>query len=250
MLIGKGILDSLRENNTRVGLVAVPVGVGTGQTVILRMAAAHLQGFIIVVHVTRVIVDDLRAVDGGLLHRRAALAEGMGVDDEDLVVKLVVKLLGAHAAGVRVGAEPLLVDAVDQVVVVIFREPELSTQYDVQAHLVAPLLGGMVAGEVVVHHLVPVVLRVDTRQVLGVKVVRYHQAGKAVAYIAVHHIGGKQMAALAGFRSMGMRIVQIAVHMCSLPFHAGARLSPGIPLFQILFSARQVLRLIRVGISI
>ena len=164
-----------------------------------------------------IVVDDLRAVDGGLLHRGAALPEGMGVDDEHLVVELIVKLLGAHAAGVGVGTEPLLVDAVDQVVVIIFREAELSAQQNVQAHLVAPLLGGVVAGEIVVHHHVPVVLGIDAGQVLGMEVVGDHQAGKAVSHVAVHHLRGKQVAALAGLRRVGMGIVQVTVHLYLLP---------------------------------
>ena len=158
-------------------------------------------------------------MDGGFLNRGAALAEGVGVDDEDLAVILVEKLLGAHAADIGVGAEPLLVDAVDQIVVVIFREAELGPQDDVQPHLVAPALGGMIAAEIVVADQVPVVLRVDAGEVFGVEVVRDHQAGEPVAEIAVHHVGGVKVAAAAGFGGVGVGVVAVAVHRKNSLFH-------------------------------
>ena len=139
-------------------------------------------------------------------------AEGVGVDDEDLAVILVEELLGAHAADIGVGAEPLLVDAVDQVVVVVFRKTELRPQDDVQPHLVAPALGGVVAAEVMVANQVPVVLGVDAGEILRVEVVRDHQAGEAVSDISVHHVRGVEVAAVAGFGSVGVGVVTVAVH--------------------------------------
>ena len=170
-----------------------------------------------------VAVDDLRAVDCGLLHGSAALAEGMGVDDEHLVVELVIKLLGAHAAHIGIGAEPLLIDAIDQIVVVIFREAQLSAQDHVQAHFIAPLFGGVIAAEVVVHHRVPIVLNVDAGQVLRMQMVRDHKAREAVADIAVHHVRRRKVAALAGLRGMGMGVIEITIHFVYFLFIIGTR---------------------------
>ena len=79
-LVGEGVADPLRQEDGGPGLVPVPVGVGPGQAVVFGVAAAKLQRFVVVVFMPGVSVDDLRAVDGGLLNRGAALAEGMGLD--------------------------------------------------------------------------------------------------------------------------------------------------------------------------
>ena len=94
-LVGEGVVDPLRQEDGGPGLIPVPVGVGPGQAVVLGVAAAELQGFVVVVFMPGVSVDDLRPVDGGFLNRGAALAEGVGVDDEDLAVILVEELLGS-----------------------------------------------------------------------------------------------------------------------------------------------------------
>jgi hypothetical protein len=70
----------------------------------------------------------------------------------------------------------------------------------------------VVAAEIVVHHLIPVVLGIDAGEVLRVQMVRDHQAGEAVSHVAVHHVGGVEMAAVAGFRSVGVGVVAVAVH--------------------------------------
>ena len=248
-LIGEGVADPLREDHGGPGLVSIPVGIGPGQAVVLGMAAAELQGLVIVVFVAGVPVDNLRAVDGGLLDRSAALAEGVGVDNEDLVVVLVEKLLGAHAADVGIGAEPLLVDAVDQVVVVVLREAELRPQNHVQPHLVAPALGGVVAAEIMVHHLIPIVFRVNAGKVFRMQVVRDHQAGEAAADVAVHHVGGVEVAAAAGFGGVGMGIVAVAVHSENSLFPQ-RRKPLKLTIYAGPLRSRQVLRLISAGIRI
>ena len=146
-------------------------------------------------------------------------------------MEFVVKLLCTHAAGVGIGAEPLLVDTVNQIVVVILREPELGAQKHIQPHFVAPFLGSMVTREVVIHHFVPVVLCINAGEILGMQVVSDHQAGESVAHIAVHHIGGKQMTALAGLRRMGVGIIQVTVHFSS-PL-SGTRPFAGHPVISI-----------------
>ena len=76
-LIGEGIVNPLGEDDGGPGLVPVPVGVGPGQAVVFGVAAAEGQGLVVVVLMPGVSVDDLRPVDGGLLDRGAALAEGV-----------------------------------------------------------------------------------------------------------------------------------------------------------------------------
>ena len=176
------------------------------------MAAAQLHAPVAVIFVAGVAVDDLRAVHSVLKHGGVAVPVGVGVDDEDLIVEFLVEFPGTGAAHIGIGTEPVLVDAVHQIVIVILGEAQLGTQNHIEAQLVAPLFGGLVAGEIVVHGLLPVMLRVDAGEVFRMQMVCDHQTGKAVLHIALHNVGGRQMAAFAGFRSMGMRIVKITLH--------------------------------------
>ena len=178
------------------------------------MAAAQLHAPVAVIFVAGVAVDDLRAVHSVLKHGGVAVPVGVGVDDEDLIVEFLVEFPGTGAAHIGVGAKPVLVDAVHQIVIVILGEAQLGAQNHIEAQLVAPLFGGLVAGEIVVHGLLPVMLRVDAGEVLRMQMVCDHQTGKAVLHIALHNVGGRQMAAFAGFRGMGMRIVKITLHGC------------------------------------
>ncbi|CAN3996390.1 Sigma-24, partial [Dysosmobacter welbionis] len=122
------------------------------------------------------------------------------------------ELPGAHAANVGVGSQPRLINAVHQVVVVIFGKSQFRAEQHLEAHLVAPLFGGAVAGEIVVYDLIPIVVCVNPGEVLRVEMVRHNQSGEAMAHIAVHHLRRRQVAALAGFRRVSVGVKQVSVH--------------------------------------
>ena len=73
-------------------------------------------------------VEDLRAVDSIFKYRGIAVAVRVGVDDQYLVVEFPVELPGAHAAQIWVRPQPRLVNAIDQIVVVVLREAQLRPQ--------------------------------------------------------------------------------------------------------------------------
>ena len=70
-------MHPLRENDPRPGLVPGLMGVGAGQPVEVRMAAAQCQRQIVVIVVAGVAVDDFGAVNGVLKNCQVAVPVGV-----------------------------------------------------------------------------------------------------------------------------------------------------------------------------
>lgn len=142
-LVLEGIVHPLRQEHPRPCLVPILMGVRPGQPVEIRVAAAKLQGQIVVIVVAGVAVDNLGTMNGILKHGEVAVPVGVGVDNQHILVKFLVELLGTGAAHIGVGTEPVLINTVNQIVVVVFRKAELCPQKHVKPQLVPPLFRGL-----------------------------------------------------------------------------------------------------------
>ena len=114
-----------------------------------------------------------------------------------------------HIRDPRMLVQPLFVDAIDQVIAVVFGEAQLDAEDDVHAERFAGGLRGAIADEVSIDDRVPVVRNIEPRDLRVVQMVGHADAGVTEFMIGLDLLGSGHVPALAGFRGVQMQFVTV-----------------------------------------
>jgi hypothetical protein len=179
-------------------------------------------------------IDDLYAVHAVEKDSGVLIPEGMSLYDQYFILEGVIKRVVTHSVHIGISAQKGFVDAIYQIIVVIFGEAQFHTQYDVHTQLVCALFCEPVACKKTVYARVPIVGTVEKGDVSLVHVIGDDDACILVFVVQFNKRGGGNPPAPACFLGVNVRVIKEQAHRSSENY----------------CNAIQDLRLINVGIKI